>query len=362
MSIWGKLKSAGSSVVNAVEHPLDTIHGAVQGTTNALGLTNPTPASPANSPDAQAARDFAAQLRARYMAGGGGVAPAVAPVALDQAQADQARAASVGNIQDLQGVASGATRTAADSLYQQGTDEAAARARGLAAAYSRANPGAALRAGLGAADQAQAQATSGAAIQKANEQAAARGQLGTFAGAVRGADLDAASKNQATGMQAQQLNQNADLQEQQINNQNQLGFATAAANETNAPIAAQIANQTNTIANNKANQEGTGSFYTGLSSAILSDERTKTNVRPRSLADALAEKVHGVSYQYSKESGEAPGQHVGVIAQDLEKALPGVVAKDKAGMRRVDTSHLTMANTGALAEIAKRLRALESRR
>lgn len=349
-----------TNVPNAIQAALPANPAKAAG--NALGLTNPTPPSPADSQDAQSARDFAAELRAKMNAPGQDTA-LIAPTPLDQTASNEARGVARSNLTDLQGVANGTTQTAADSLYQKGTDEAAARARGLAAAYSRTNPGAALRAGLAAGNEAQLAATSGAGILKGNEQAAARGQIGTFADAVRAADIDAASKNQANQTDVAKANQGADLKQQEVNNQRALGYGSLAAGETNAPLAAQIANQNNTVANNKANQEGMGALWGGLGSALKvpSDARTKTNVKPRSLADALAEKVHGVQYTYKPGEGDG-GTHDGAMAGDIEKVTPGAIKKDARGMKMVDTGHLTMANTSAVAEIARRLRKLEKKK
>jgi hypothetical protein len=322
-----------------------------------------TPASPADSIDAQNARTlaqaFGDRSNARPVAAG-----VVNGTPLNQAQADQARALETSNIGDLQGVASGATPTAADAMLTRGSDAAAAQARGLAAAYSRQNPGAALRSGLAAGNQAQLATAAQAAQQKAEEQAQARGQIGSLTQGMRQADLSAASANQNNALEAQKANQGADLQAEGLNNQYQLGFGNLQAQETNAPIAAQIANQNAAVQTNKQNQEGFGAVTNliggGLGSlAKLSDKRAKTNVKRKSFADAMGDKVHGVTFEYKPEHGGE--KHEGVIAQEVEEVFPGAVKKGADGLRRVDTGHLTLASAGALAEMNRRLRKLEDR-
>lgn len=371
MGVWGDIKGVANKVGSAIVHPENTISDF----STAIGLKHAAPPDPAQGPDAAAERGFASQLRQQYANTTPGQAQQVAPAqaqyqTLDQGQADQSRQIANQNIAGLQGVASGATPTAADALLTQGTDQAAARARGMAAAYSRSNPGAALRAGLAASGQAQQAATSQAAMQKSQEQAQARGQIGSLADSMRGADLAAAGQNQqafnqnqqfntTTGLEGQKSNQAADLQQQGLNNQYQLGLGNLASSTTVAPINASVANQQIQAATNAANQQGAGALLSAVGS--VSDRAAKTNVKPVSLANALAKSVHGVSFTY-KPGADDGGDHVGIIAQDLEKALPGAVKKGPDGLKRVDTGHLSLGLAGATAELAKRLRAVEARR
>lgn len=374
MGAWDDIKSGASRVEHDSIHPLDAIHNL----SNAVGLTHDAPPDPSKGPDAQAERDFATGLRAQYAGLKPGQAQQIvsSPTqyqSLDQSYANQARATQQANIGDLQGVANGSTATAADSLLRQGTDQAARNATGLAAAYSAQNPGLALRAGLAASNNAYAQAASQAGIQKAQEQAAARQQIGSLSDSMRQTDLGAAGANQNAynanqqftanqGLQAQQLNQAAGLQQQGLNNQMQLGLGNLASSTTVAPINASVANQQIQAATNAQNQQGVGAIIGGVGSAVASDARLKTDIKKRSLADAMGDQVRGV-VEYSYKPGEGnPGKQTGILAGDLEKVAPNLVRKDSRGMRMVDTGQAAMTGLGLAAELANRVRKLEKAR
>jgi hypothetical protein len=331
--------------------------------TNDLGITTPTSSipNPANSVDATRTRNLADAMQAQ--AGRpGGVAQTVAPTQLDQTAANQSRDITQQNIGQLQGVANGTTPTAADAMFSRGNDVARANAMGAAAAYSRANPGLALRAALTTGNQAEAGNTGAAAQQKLQEQEGARNQIGNLANSMRSTDLGAAGANQAANMQAQQLNQGAGLQQQGLNNQFQLGSDQLAGNLTVAPLAAQSTYAQMVQQQNQANQAGVGAGLTAIGGALKSDKRSKKNMRTTALADALAKNVHGITFEYKPETGEDQRKHAGVTAQELERAVPGVVSKDRTGTKVVDTRHLSTANTATIAELARRLRKLEGRK
>jgi hypothetical protein len=345
--------------VAAVRHAGD-IGGLAKTGTNALGITTDPKSlpNPANSVDAQRTRTLADAYQS--MSGRpGGVEQTVTPTQLDQTQANQARGIATNNINDLQGVANGTTRTAADELLTRGTDAASRGAMGLAAAYSRSNPGEALRQALAAQGAAVNTGAGAAAQQKLQEQEDARNRIGALADTMRTTDIGAAGANQTAGMEAQRANQAAGLQQQGINNQFQLGAGQLAAGLTTAPLTAQEAWAREVQAQNDANQKGTGSVLTTL--GALSDKRAKKNVRTANLADALAKNVRGVRFEYRDDSGEKPGAQSGILADDLEKVIPEAIAHDRKGMKRVDTAQVTMSNTGTIAELGRRLKKLEKR-
>lgn len=348
---WGDL---ASPFVN----PMDWKYGP----NNVLGLQKDAPASAADSEDAKAARGFGSQLREEYKTAGNKQALLVSPRDVNQSVANQARDVSSRNIGRLEGVANGTTPTAANAMLTQGTDQAAARARGIAASYSRSNPGAAMRAGLAASGQAQQAATAQAAMQKAQEQAEARGAIGAQSNAMRAQDLGVATTNQQAQMDAAKANQAADLAANQQNNQLKLGVGQLANQATEMPLKAASEHEKAVTANNASNQQGLGALF-AAGGALFSDERTKTNVRPKALVDAYADKIqHGVTYRYKPPYADGgKEEHTGAMANDIEKVVPSAVDRGRDGMRRVDAAEMTMANTGVIAELAERLKRLEER-
>lgn len=360
-AIQGNAKQAIGGPVAAGYQDVKDGDLSLRKATDFLGVTNPNPEDLSKGPDAQAARDYAAKLREQYGNITPGQAQQIQAQQLDQTQANQARGVANANIADLQGVASGKTTTAADALLTRGTDEGARAATGLAAAYSRGNPGLALRAGLAGSENIYAKAASVAAEQKAQEQAAARSQIGQLSDAMRARDLGASEFNAKSANDVAAQNQRAALDQQQVNNQYQVSLGNLAANATTVPLNAAQANEKLQVEQNTANQAGTGALFTGFGAALQkSDERAKTDVKPASLADAYAKEIQGVSYRYKPDQADGK-PHIGVIAQDVERVVPTAVSKGADGMKVVDTKHMELANTAAISEIAKRLRAIEGR-
>lgn len=97
-----------------------------------------------------------------------------------------------------------------------------------------------------------------------------------------------------------------------------------------------------------------------------SDERAKGGIK-QGTASAMFEETPGYSYHYKEQfqddPGAAPGEHFGIMAQDLEKTPEGasMVQEDERGLKHVDTERLTMANSAALNEILARLNKMEGR-
>jgi hypothetical protein len=295
---------------------------------------------PSQSADAQASRDFGSQLRGAYS----GFQPAAAPT-LNTTTLNADQATQRANINAEQGIANGTTKTAADALLQQGTDQAAKNAAGLAAQYSAQNPGMALRQGLAASNNAYATAAAPAAQLKSQEQQTALGNIGQQGASLAGQDTTAASADQ-----------NAKVTTNAQNNTQTLGLGTLAANQTNAPLNTDI-----------AGAQAKGQLYGSLASsgggliAALSDKRAKKNIKRKSLADAMADNVHGITYEYKPGMGEESGKRAGTLADELMKAIPGAVKPDARGMKRVDTGHVALASAGLLAELTRRIKKLEKR-
>lgn len=248
---------------------------------------------------------------------------------------------AIGNIQNA------ASGTGGPSVAQQQLADqarlAAARQIGIARALpGHSAGGSARQAAMGVA-QIQGQAHDASRLLGAQEQTAARSQL---AGALQGQrqqDLTVYQGDQA----ARDANMAAILQQNQLNAQNAQSIANANATAAGATNAKR------------------GSLISGgasIGSKFLSDKRAKTAIRDKSLADALGKEVHGVTFEYRPGLGDGPGERFGIMAQELERVIPGVVAEGVDGLKRVDAGHLTMANTALLSEMAKRIKALETRR
>lgn len=68
----------------------------------------------------------------------------------------------------------------------------------------------------------------------------------------------------------------------------------------------------------------------------LSDERAKKNIKP--IGRLMGHKVY--EYEYKADMGQAPGKHIGVLAQEAERKNPDAVVKGNDGYRRVNYSAL----------------------
>lgn len=101
-------------------------------------------------------------------------------------------------------------------------------------------------------------------------------------------------------------------------------------------------------------------------SAITSDETLK-NIYPDMGEDILNafRNIRSVEFSYTPEAikeckteilpGVDKDNHMGVIAQDVEKVFPEAVEDNGSGHKLVDTNEMTMANTAAIAELARQL-------
>lgn len=89
-----------------------------------------------------------------------------------------------------------------------------------------------------------------------------------------------------------------------------------------------------------------------------SDERLKTDIEPLNAAERFA---HVGSYRYKyKDPEHGPGEHVGPMAQDLEKAgFTDLVIETPIG-KKVNTSRLALVNTAAIADQQRELEALRA--
>lgn len=105
--------------------------------------------------------------------------------------------------------------------------------------------------------------------------------------------------------------------------------------------------------------------------SALSDVLLKT-VYGEELDDKIIDnfaKISAISFEYNDEAKEEYGeekavdenQHIGVIAQELAEnpVTEGAVKSNENGDLEVDTRHLTFADTAAIAELSRRVLALE---
>lgn len=263
----------------------------------------------------------------------------------DRALGGQTREQQQQSIQGLQDAAAGKVPSAAEMQLNRQSGIDAARQQGLAAALQGSNPAAALRqASMGAAKVAGDTSANAAAL-RATEQANARNALATTLGNVRTQDQGAVNTD---------VTQQGNLTSGQLTSQGQGVTSTGQKLSAEAAKAQADAAREGAIA---------GAIGTGAAALIpkLSDKRAKKDIVKASLADALGKGVHGVTFEYKPESGEDDEPHFGVLAQELEKVMPGTVKKRPDGMRVVDTGHVTLGNTAVLAELADRLMALEKK-
>lgn len=106
-------------------------------------------------------------------------------------------------------------------------------------------------------------------------------------------------------------------------------------------------------------------------SGAVSDVLLKT-VYGEDIDDKIIEnfaKISAISFEYNDEAKSKYGddravddsQHIGVIAQELDEnpVTEGAVKTNENGDLEVDTRHLTFADTAAIAELSRRVLALE---
>lgn len=79
---------------------------------------------------------------------------------------------------------------------------------------------------------------------------------------------------------------------------------------------------------------GSGTQLAGtLGAAFASDERAKDEIQR--LGYEVLPGVEAVSFRYKPEMGLGTKRHIGVLAQDVEKAMPGVVSRRSDGLLMV---------------------------
>jgi hypothetical protein len=91
-----------------------------------------------------------------------------------------------------------------------------------------------------------------------------------------------------------------------------------------------------------------------------SDIRLKKDVKP--IKNALENIIHlrGITFRW-KDNKEDTGEHLGVIAQEVEKVYPEVVSTDNKGYKSVDYSKLAAPLIEAVKELKAENKALKAR-
>lgn len=260
----------------------------------------------------------------------------------DRGLAGQTRDQQQAAIQSLRDAAEGKTQSLAELQLTRQSGIDAARQQGLAAALQGSNPSAALRqASMGAAKVA-GDTTANAVQLRAKEQA----------------DNRLALSNALTNARAgDQTSVNTDVTQQ---GNAQTGETTSQGQGVQAE--GNVLTHDSEIQKAKAIKDGALIGAAGAAGTVLlSDRRAKEDVRRTDLADAIGKEVHGVTFEYKPGEGDRD-PHFGILAQEIERVIPGVVKKGSDGMRRVDAGQLTMGNTATISELARRIMELEKRR
>lgn len=178
-----------------------------------------------------------------------------------------------------------------------------------------------------------------------------------------GAGSKAASDNYIQGVQAA-------LNKEQNELNNRLNMANQANEVDKAKYDGKVKQVTGNMGAAAGLVAGIGSAVIGA--AIASDETLK-NLYPDMGEDILNafRKIRSCEFEYTPEAiqkaqvevlpGVDSDKHMGVSAQDVEAVLPEAVVDNGSGHKLVDTKEMTMANTAAIAELARQLKELKER-
>jgi hypothetical protein len=78
-----------------------------------------------------------------------------------------------------------------------------------------------------------------------------------------------------------------------------------------------------------------------------------------------AEHIQNALYKYKPEATkidpdiDPEQEHIGPMAQDIEKVNPACVVETKEGVKTVDTGRLALMNAGVIAQLARNMKRLE---
>lgn len=269
----------------------------------------------------------------------------------------------------LQQAAMGNGPSAAQAQLQQGTEQAmnanmamAASTRG-GAGLANAQKNALTQNGL----QGQ-QAANQSAQLRAQEMQAAQAQYAQQSTQAQNNLASQAQGYNALGMQgANALQGNAQAQAQLQAGQNALGAQTGLGyqqlgfNVQNANMQAAMNNQNNAYQLNESNVKNASSGIGGIIGAVggammLSDERSKTNIKDGGHGiDTALQAMHPHQYEYKQGTGQSPGQHTGIMAQELAStdagsALVGAYPGGGMGVKVPEATNFALAAVARLNE------------
>lgn len=81
-----------------------------------------------------------------------------------------------------------------------------------------------------------------------------------------------------------------------------------------------------------------------------------------SVLDGYAKYIRNFVYNYNDKAKEIDPsidtsvEHIGPMAQDIEKVIPSAVIEDESGYKKVDTARLALANAGAIGDLAREVK------
>jgi hypothetical protein len=269
----------------------------------------------------------------------------------------QFRDAQIGQLGQLQGLASGQQKTAGELAAYRAAQQAGAQQQAMA---RMARGGDAVLAQRTAANN-MAGISSNAAGQV--QRSALEGQM-----AAQGLLTQAAGQGRGQDSQIQLANMDAQLKQMGMDDQTRLGYLSQMTGLSIAQLQAQIA-----AMNGATQQQGllgpllSAGGQVGAAAVPLmmaSDERAKTEISDaRHEVDEMLEALMPKAYVYKDQSKHGVGRRVGIMAQDMAKTTAGrhVVIDDIGdGVMGLDTNKAISAALASAARLHERVRDLEA--
>ena len=184
--------------------------------------------------------------------------------------------------------------------------------------------------------------------------------LGSQPGVMQASGIPAQSVN-AVGLQRQQLaQQQKDAAIQQYYQKQFLPLSIAS---QIASLAMGLPGGTTTTTGQSSQSTSPMSMITGLGSLglaaaplLMSDRRLKEEIIPVDDALAIVNRLEGV---YFRPIGSTDRRHVGLIAQDVRRALPEVVTEIDSGHLAVAYQNIVAVLINAVKELSAKVAALE---